>query len=100
MPFSSEARTDRGHTYWSLTTGRCEACGRAVDAKIVLRDGRVFRQDICPDHGVGETLLAEDLDRYLRESRRRATDADPGLVAETRSVCPICRALIPAKIVS
>ncbi len=99
MPFSSEARADRGHTYWSLTSGRCPACGRAVDAKIVLRDGQVFRQDICPDDGVGETLLAEDLDRYLRESRRRATDTDPGLLAETRSVCPVCRTLIPARII-
>jgi hypothetical protein len=98
MPSSNDAKANRAHTYWTLTTGRCAACGRTVDAKIVLRDGRVFQQSVCPDDGVGETLLADDADRYLRDARDRGGRTDRGLIAATRGVCPVCRKLVPAEV--
>ncbi len=58
-------RTDRGHAYFTLTTGMCRECRRLVDAKIVIRDGRVFQQNVCPEHGLREALIAEDAARYL-----------------------------------
>jgi uncharacterized radical SAM superfamily Fe-S cluster-containing enzyme len=99
MPSSNRPRVDRGHIYWTLTTGRCDACGRPVDAKIVLRGGKVFQQNVCPEHGIGETLVAEDADRYLRDARGSGGATDPGPIAATRGVCPVCRKLVPASLV-
>jgi tetraether lipid synthase len=99
MPSSSKARADRDHTYWTLTTGACPACGRTVDAKIVLRAGRVYRQSVCPEHGVGEALVDEDAVRYLRAARGSDGARDPETIAETRGVCPVCRGLVPAAVI-
>jgi uncharacterized radical SAM superfamily Fe-S cluster-containing enzyme len=99
MPYSSRTRADRDHTYWTLTSGACPACGRSVDAKIVLREGRVYRHDVCPEHGVGETLVEQDAGRYLRAALGSAGARDPETIAETRGVCPVCRKLVPAAVV-
>jgi len=99
MPSSSRTRVDRDHTYWTLTTGRCAACGRSVDAKIVLREGRAFQQNVCPEHGTGETLLAADAAGYLQGARGSRGGTDPEPIAETRGVCPVCRKLVPASVI-
>lgn len=83
-------RTDRGHTYFALTTGMCRECRRLVDAKIVIRDGRVFQQNVCPAHGVREALIAEDAARYLDLVRAPGRHRPPTHPSKpSRSGCPL-----------
>src|SRR5262245_11116647 len=39
------------HVYYSMTKSLCGVCKRAVDAKIVFRDGEVWFDKFCPGHG-------------------------------------------------
>lgn len=46
------------------TTSACPRCLRKVPARIFERDGRVFLDKECPEHGVDEALLASDARLY------------------------------------
>ena len=89
MASSNDAR-ERAHTYFTLTTGMCRECRRLVDAKIVIRDGRVFQQNVCPDHGVREALIAEDAARYLELVRIPGRHRPPTAYSKpAESGCPL-----------
>jgi uncharacterized radical SAM superfamily Fe-S cluster-containing enzyme len=42
------------------TQGLCNACGRLVDAKLVVRGERVLLVKWCPEHGLSEGLVSSD----------------------------------------
>src|SRR5512135_843886 len=92
-------RSNRDHTIWALTTCPCPRCGREVDTKVVFRGGRVFELKGCPEHGVQEALIAENAERYIRLVRPAGDPAWPELLPRTRGVCPVCRNLVPARLV-
>ena len=46
------------------TTSACPHCLEKVPAKVVDRDGQVYLQKECPDHGEEEALLASDAGLY------------------------------------
>ena len=50
----------------AATRALCNDCGRLTDAKIVMREGRVYLAKHCPDHGRTEALVSSDQDWYLR----------------------------------
>jgi uncharacterized radical SAM superfamily Fe-S cluster-containing enzyme len=53
------------HVYYSLTKGLCGTCKRAVDAKIVFQNDRVFFDKFCPVHGKQLVLVATSVEWYL-----------------------------------
>ena len=53
------------HIYYSLTKSLCGTCKRAVDAKIVFENDRVFFYKFCPAHGHQLVLVASSVDWYL-----------------------------------
>jgi tetraether lipid synthase len=77
------------HIYYSLTKGLCGTCKRAVDAKIVFENDRVFFDKFCPAHGHQLVLVASSVEWYLdclsfvaphrppREARRPVKDGCP-----------------------
>ncbi|TFG57169.1 MAG: radical SAM protein [Deltaproteobacteria bacterium] len=89
-------KANRDHAYYSLTTGMCRECRRLVDAKIVIRDGQVFQQNVCPDHGVREALIAEDAARYLEVVRVPGRHRPPEVYSKPIDYgCPLDCGLCP-----
>jgi uncharacterized radical SAM superfamily Fe-S cluster-containing enzyme len=71
----------------AATQGLCNTCGQLVDAKTVVRDGRVVLVKWCPEHGVTEGLVSSNVDwstrslGYLKPGtnpRRRAVAGHAG----------------------
>lgn len=64
-PLAPPARRMTGHVYYSMTKGLCRVCKTGVDAKILFRDGAVYLDKFCPDHGKQEVLAATSVEWYL-----------------------------------
>ncbi len=64
-PISTAPRRATDHIYYSMTKGLCGTCKRSVDAKIVFRDGKVFFDKFCPDHGKEYVQVASSVEWYL-----------------------------------
>ncbi len=54
----------RSYTFLGTTQSLCPECRRVVPAKIVSRDGRVYFQKRCPEHGDREDFVCSDVTRY------------------------------------
>src|SRR5947209_735108 len=49
------------YTFLGTTRSLCPHCRRVVDAKIVVRDGRVYFRKRCPEHGPVEDFVCSDV---------------------------------------
>lgn len=49
---------------YSYTTGFCEPCRALVSARILQRDGAVWLETLCPEHGNASALISSDPDWY------------------------------------
>jgi uncharacterized radical SAM superfamily Fe-S cluster-containing enzyme len=56
----------RDYTFLGTTRSLCPACRRLVDAKIVVRRGRVYFRKHCPKHGTVEDLVCSDVAYFDR----------------------------------
>lgn len=54
----------RDYTYLGTTKSLCSTCRRLVDAKIIVRNSRVYFRKHCPDHGTAEDLVCSDVAYY------------------------------------
>ena len=50
------------------TQSLCPECLAPVDANVVERDGAVWMEKTCPDHGEFSALLASDIRHYYENS--------------------------------
>lgn len=62
---AAEERPASRHVYYSTTRSLCAVCKAAIDAKILFRDGAVWLDKRCPQHGKQQTLVASSVDWYL-----------------------------------
>jgi 7,8-dihydro-6-hydroxymethylpterin dimethyltransferase len=53
------------HLYYSMTKSLCGVCKRSVDAKVLFRDGTVWFDKFCPEHGHQECAVASSVEWYL-----------------------------------
>jgi uncharacterized radical SAM superfamily Fe-S cluster-containing enzyme len=56
----------RDYTFLGTTRSLCPECRRLVDAKIIVRDGRVYFRKRCPEHGLIEDFVCSDVAYYDR----------------------------------
>jgi uncharacterized radical SAM superfamily Fe-S cluster-containing enzyme len=85
----------RDYVFLGTTQSLCPECRRLVDAKIIVRDGRVYFRKRCPDHGVVEDFVCSDVgyfDRHeysqpARMPRAFGTSADKGCPYDC-GLCP------------
>ena len=54
-----------GHAYYSMTKSLCAVCKQGVDAKIIVRDGKVYFDKYCPEHGHQECMVASSAQWYF-----------------------------------
>lgn len=50
----------RDHNYIGITQSLCPQCLALVQAKIIVRDNRVYFRKHCPDHGTREDFVCSD----------------------------------------
>lgn len=60
----------RPYLYYDQAVSVCSACLRRVEASLIIKDGRVFMDKWCPQHGRERVLIAEDAEFY-RMARER-----------------------------
>ncbi|MDH3590319.1 MAG: radical SAM protein [Planctomycetota bacterium] len=56
----------RDYLYYDSAVSLCATCYRRVDAKVVIKDDRVYLDKRCADHGAARVLIAEDAAYYRR----------------------------------
>ena len=57
-------RKTRPYLFYDTTASVCSHCLRRVEAKILIKDEKVFLEKWCPEHGWERTLIADDTDYY------------------------------------
>jgi uncharacterized radical SAM superfamily Fe-S cluster-containing enzyme len=85
----------RDYTFLGTTRSLCPVCRRVVDAKIVVRHGRVYFRKRCPEHGPIEDFVCSDVAYYDRHEysqparlpRAFGTRADQGCPHDC-GLCP------------
>src|SRR3982751_5526232 len=56
----------RDYVFLGTTRSLCPHCRRVVDAKIIVRDRRVYFRKKCPEHGTVEDFVCADVAYYTR----------------------------------
>ena len=59
-------KQDRDAAFLAFTRSICPECKKVIDAHIVLRDGQVWMQKKCPQHGRFEVLTSSDANYYVQ----------------------------------
>lgn len=49
---------------YSYTTGYCEQCRALVNARVIQKDGTVWLETLCPEHGAAQALVSSDPDWF------------------------------------
>src|SRR5438309_5249704 len=70
------ARIDSDHVFHELTRSICPNCRRVIDAKILLRDNKVYMSKRCPQCGPFKSLVYADAEAYVSYSH----DNKPGTI--------------------
>lgn len=90
------AKQDRGEIFWELTRSICPTCRKVIDARIILRDGKVFMRKRCAEHGEFEALFFGDADLYVKIAPYNKPGSIPLLFStEVRDGCPLDCGLCP-----
>lgn len=85
----------RDYTFLGTTHSLCPHCRRRVEAKIVVRDQRVYFRKSCPEHGKFDDFVCSDVEfwdrnefaRPARQPQKYGTDADKGCPFDC-GICP------------
>ena len=73
----------RDYVFRGTTRSLCPHCRRVVDAKIVVRDRRVYFRKRCPEHGLVEDFVCSDVAYWDRNEH-----AQPARTPRTYGVAP------------
>lgn len=96
-------RPDRPHTFFAHEQDTCPSCNASIEARVVLRDGKVVHLLRCLACGPQEKTVHDNADAWVRSFLDRGVVPD-GLVGDhlfkhTTSTCPGCLALVTAQVV-
>jgi len=64
-----DPKTDADYVFYELTRSICPVCRKVIDAKILLRDNRVYMRKRCPDHGEFEAHVYGDAQAYTSATK-------------------------------
>ncbi|HST89677.1 MAG TPA: radical SAM protein [Ktedonobacterales bacterium] len=66
---ATRAKKDVDYVFYELTRSICPECRRVIDAKVILRDNKVYMRKRCPEHGEFEGLVYGDAQAYTTSAR-------------------------------
>lgn len=82
-------KKDADYIFYELTRSICPECRKVIDAKILLRDNKVYMSKRCPDCGPFEALVYGDAEAYISLSRYNKPGTIPlAFNGEVRHGCP------------
>jgi uncharacterized radical SAM superfamily Fe-S cluster-containing enzyme len=87
----------RPYLFYDSAVSICSTCLARVEAKILLRDDKVFLEKWCPEHGRERVLIADDA-AYYRKAREvfiKAPEMPRRFNTEQRWGCPYDCGLCP-----
>ena len=87
----------RPYLFYDSAVSVCSTCLRRVEAKILIKDERVFLEKWCPEHGRERVLIADDA-AYYRKSREvfiKPPELPQRFNTEQRWGCPYDCGLCP-----
>src|SRR6516225_5525014 len=85
----------RDYTFLGTTHSLCPACRRLVDAKIIVRRGRVYFRKRCPEHGLIEDLVCSDVAYYDRHEFSQPARLPQAFGTRSDKGCPYDCGLCP-----
>ncbi|HUY82557.1 MAG TPA: radical SAM protein [Acidobacteriaceae bacterium] len=89
-------KKDADYVFYELTRSICPQCRRVIDAKVVLRDNKVYITKRCPDCGPFEALVYSDAEAYVQLSRYNKPGTIPlAFGTEVKKGCPYDCGLCP-----
>ena len=93
---SGVRKKDANYVFYELTRSICPKCKRVIDAKILLRDNKVFMAKRCPDCGPFEALVYGDAEAYTSFSKFNKPGTIPlAYGSEIKDGCPYDCGLCP-----
>jgi tetraether lipid synthase len=95
-PSSGTSKRDADYVFYELTRSICPKCRKVIDAKILLRDNKVFMRKRCPDCGQFEALIYSDAQAYTNFGKFNKPGTIPlAYGTEIRNGCPYDCGLCP-----
>lgn len=89
-------KEDRREIFWELTKSICPECKKVIDARILLRDGKVFIRKYCAEHGKFEALFFGDAELYVKIAPYNKPGTIPlKFATEVHAGCPLDCGLCP-----
>ena len=90
-------RKTRPYLFYDTTQSVCTTCLRQIEAKIVIKDERVYMDKWCPVHGSERVLMADDAAYYRlgREVFVKAPELPGHFATAMRHGCPYDCGLCP-----
>ena len=64
-----DTKQDADYVFYELTRSICPECRQVIDAKILLRDNKVYMRKRCREHGTFETLVYGDAEAYTNSTK-------------------------------
>jgi uncharacterized radical SAM superfamily Fe-S cluster-containing enzyme len=93
---SGVRKKDADYVFYELTRSICPNCKKVIDAKILLRDNKVFMAKRCPDCGPFEALVYGDAEAYTSFSKFNKPGTIPlAYGSEIKDGCPYDCGLCP-----
>src|SRR5260370_34842146 len=89
-------KKDADYVFYELTRSICPKCRKVIDAKVVLRDNKVYMRKRCPDWGPFEALVYADAQAYTSQARYNKPGTIPlAFNGEVLDGCPYDSGLCP-----
>jgi uncharacterized radical SAM superfamily Fe-S cluster-containing enzyme len=85
----------KDYTFLGTTRSLCPVCRRLVDAKIIVRNQRVYFRKHCPEHGTIEDFVCSDVAYYDRHEFSQPARAPLAYGTESQRGCPLDCGLCP-----
>ena len=89
-------KKDADYVFYELTRSICPQCRKVIDAKVLLRDNKVYMRKRCPDCGPFEALVYADAEAYTSQARYNKPGTIPlAFSSEIHDGCPYDCGLCP-----
>ena len=89
-------KKDADYVFYELTRSICPSCRNVIDAKVLLRDNKVYMRKRCPECGPFEALVYGDAQAYMSNSRYNKPGTIPlAFGSELHDGCPYDCGLCP-----
>ena len=91
------SRKNRPYLFYSTTSSVCTTCLRPVEAKILIKQNKVYMDKWCPAHGTERVLMSDDADYYrlCREVYVKPPEMPERFNTSMRYGCPYDCGLCP-----